>query len=331
MDNITHSLTGALAAKLINSSTSEEKQSAQRTIFLLLVISANLPDMDVALRWSFNYFYYVVEHRGITHSLVFAPALALLPASIFYYFSKLKKFSLLWLVALLGIFLHICFDVITSFGTRIFVPLSSQRYAFDWMFIIDPWFTGILALTMILQKRFKHHARLIARSGFGLACLYLLAEVVSHNIAVSKVERTIAERHISVVYFSAIPQPLNIFRWNGLIQTDKGVQQGFFSVFDDSLHLKEYKNAESDSVVAKVLAGKVVRDYFTFARHPWINSWKEGGKRIVELRDFQFAVDEWLLKAFRAEGTPQPFCLRFEFSADGTEEKVLFNDEEIQK
>ncbi len=198
------------------------------------------------------------------------------------------------------------------------------------MFIIDPWFTGILALTMILQKRLKVKARMITRGGFILACLYLLAEIVSHNAATSKLERTIAERNINAIYSSAIPQPLNIFHWNGLIQTDDGVRQTFFSVLDDSLHLTEYKNSR-DTLVTEVLARNEVRDYFSFARHPWVHSWEEGGKRIVELRDFQFAMDVWLLKTFRADGTPRPFCLRYEFSADGTVEKVLFNDEEILK
>ncbi len=113
MDNITHSLTGALAARLIKSSSVEETQSERRTFFWLLVVSANLPDVDLALRWMFNYFYYVVEHRGITHSLLFAPVLALLPASAFFFFSRLKNFTLLWLVACSGIILHICFDIIT--------------------------------------------------------------------------------------------------------------------------------------------------------------------------------------------------------------------------
>jgi inner membrane protein len=330
MDNITHSLTGALAAKLISHTSSEEKKRNERTVFWLLVVSANLPDIDLLLRWVYDYFFYVVAHRGITHSLVFAPVLALLPAVAFYHFSRLKNFSLLWLIALLGIVVHICFDVITSFGTRIFAPLSSQRYSLDWMFIIDPFFTGMLALTMILQQRLRQKSRIITRGGFVLACLYLLAEILSHNIATANIERAIAERNINAVHFSAIPQPLSIFRWNGLIQTDDGVHQAFFSILDDSIHLTEYKNS-TNNLATEVLMRNEVKDYFTFARHPWINSWQEGEKSIVELKDFQFAVAPLLLAAFGQEGTPQPFCLRYEFTSDGNIESVTFNDEAMPK
>lgn len=326
MDNITHSLTGALAAKLISHESSEENNRHKRTLFWLLVVSANVPDIDLALRWIFNYFYYVVEHRGITHSLLFAPVLALLPASAFFFFSRLKNFSLLWLIAYLGIILHICFDVITSFGTRLLAPLSSERYALDWMFIIDPWFTGILLLTMIVQQRMRQHARTVLRAGSILAVLYLFAEILSHTAATTRIERSIAQHGIVARKFSAIPQPLSIFRWNGLIQTDDGVRQAFFSVFDDSLYFTEYKNSQG-TLVETVLARKEVSEYFTFARHPWIHAWQDGERRIVELRDFQFTIDKSLLRAFGREGTPQPFCLRYEFSGEGEIERVTFNEE----
>jgi inner membrane protein len=330
MDNITHSLTGALAAKLIAHTSTGEKKDGGRTLFWLLVVSANLPDADIALRWVSDYFSYVVAHRGITHSVVFAPILALIPAGVFFFFSREKTFSLLWLVALLGIVIHICFDVITSFGTRILAPLSSQRHSLDWMFIIDPLFTGILAVTMILQRQFAQNARSITRGGFVFACVYLLAATISHTIATTKIERAIAERSIQASQVSAIPQPFSILHWNGLIQTGEGVQQAFFSVFNDSLHFVEYTNS-TDALVETVLATKEVKDYFTFTRHPWISSRSEGEKKIVELRDFQFGVAPWLLELFGQQGTPQPFSLRYEFAPAGNIESVRFNDQPISQ
>ena len=43
-----------------------------------------------------------------------------------------------------GIASHILLDVMTSFGTRMWFPLSSRRFAWDLLFIVDFSFTTIM-------------------------------------------------------------------------------------------------------------------------------------------------------------------------------------------
>jgi inner membrane protein len=90
MDNLTHSLTGALAAKIVEtakpSAMNESKQ--KRKVFWLLVASANLPDIDVVLGSLGDPIFSISHHRGITHSLLFAPVLALFPAALFYLWGR---------------------------------------------------------------------------------------------------------------------------------------------------------------------------------------------------------------------------------------------------
>ena len=47
-------------------------------------------------------------------------------------------------IAALGVGMHILGDLITSFGTMIYAPLSDARPALSATFIIDLWFTGII-------------------------------------------------------------------------------------------------------------------------------------------------------------------------------------------
>jgi len=106
VDNLTHSLTGALAAKLIETTfpALANDPNEHRKKFWLLVGSANIPDIDVALGFLGDPIFASQHHRGITHSLLFAPIFALLPAMIFFKLGKLKNFKTLWVYGLIGIF-----------------------------------------------------------------------------------------------------------------------------------------------------------------------------------------------------------------------------------
>ncbi len=320
MDNITHSLTGALAARVIqkeNVSVADQTRY-RRTLFWLLVLCANLPDIDVLLGLFGNRLFSLQHHRGITHSLIFAPIFALLPTAFFYTLGKLKNFNVLWFTALLGIVIHIFFDLITAFGTQIFAPISTTRYSLDWMFIIDPIFTAILGMTLLLGRILSKHRKRIIFSGTIVVLLYLSAEVVSHSLAHKRLEGMLEKKNISAARVSVLPQPLSIFTWNGLAQTEKGVLQTFFSVLNqsDTLSVTEYEN-HLDEYVIKALGMDAAKSYMTFARHPWIRSVEENGHEVVEFQDLQFSIDRAILRTVGFTERSLPFVLRFTFSSNG--------------
>jgi inner membrane protein len=333
MDNITHSLAGALAAKAIETAkpvTAEPKQ--QRKIFWLLVASANFPDIDVVLGFLGDPIFSISHHRGITHSLLFAPVLALFPAALFCFWGKLRNFKMLWLLAWIGILVHIFFDVITPFGTQLLAPFSSARYALDWMFIIDPFFTGIVAITLLLGRLFKSRRKQFALGSSIFVVLYLLAEIVNHNLAYKRMEDALRREGIAATKISALPQPLSIFRWMGMAQTEQGVVQTFFSLFEDknTLRLTVYENA-SDEYVARVLQTEEAQWYMTFARHPWTRSYQQDDRHVVELRDLQFSIDKALLNAVGFPERSVPFILRYSFSANGESPKITFNKKSLPR
>jgi len=334
MDNLTHSLTGALAAKIIETAkppTADEPKQ-KRQAFWLMVASANLPDIDVALGFLGDPIFSISHHRGITHSLLFAPVLALAPAALFYFWGKLRNFKALWLMALIGIFVHIFFDVITPFGTQLFAPFSTGRYAWDWMFIIDPFFTGILATTLLLGKLIKARRQQLILGGSLFVVLYLLVEIVNHNLAHKRMEEALRRAGMAATKISAMPQPLSIFQWKGLAQTEDGVIETFFSLFDrqEQLTLTAYRHAQDESVVKALLAPET-QWYLTFARHPWIRSEQQGNHHIVELRDLQFSIDKKLLYALGLTERPLPFILRYSFSAGGEETEIVFNGKNTRR
>jgi len=329
MDNITHSLTGALAAKIVETSkqSAEDQKGTHRVLFWLMVLCANLPDADALLNLVGDPFFVINQHRGLTHSLLFAPVLSFFPALLAYRFSSFKNLKALWMTALVGVYLHIFFDVVTTFGTQLFAPLSAERYSLDWMFIIDPIFTGIMALTLFLVKRASRHRKAFALAGGLFVISYLLLEMVSHQVAYYRLKETVREQRIAAQKISALPQPLSIFRWTGLVQTEEAVLQSFFSLFDtaEKQVFAAFPQAR-DSYVDRALQTHEAVWFMRFARHPWIQSIPQAEGHLVEIRDRQFSSNPELTRALGFAERQPPFVLRFQFSSDGALLSTTFNE-----
>lgn len=150
MDPITHGITGALIGKGFFS------KQAHRTAIFAATLGAVFPDVDV--------FYDAISrdplgiikyHRNITHSFVCLPIFALLLAALTRWAAHRMKlespnFWLLTTIYGIGIASHIVLDAMTSFGTRIWAPVSEERVAWDFLFIIDFTFTAIVLLPQVV-------------------------------------------------------------------------------------------------------------------------------------------------------------------------------------
>ncbi len=160
MDNLTHSLIGLAAAK-----AGLERLSPGATA--LCVIAANIPDGDVVTlpvgRW-----FYLEHHRGITHSVVGALALALILPIVFLLVDKLiayirkrppsVKLRGLIVASLLVTATHPFMDWTNNYGVRPLLPWSSKWFYGDFVFIIDPflWLTlagGVFLVTSKSKKQ----------------------------------------------------------------------------------------------------------------------------------------------------------------------------------
>ena len=179
MDNLTHSMTAALTAKFVDKGDPAQAASRSRTIFWLLIASVNFPDLDVVMALFRDPILTIKTHRWITHSVLAAPLFAVIPAAIFYRFSKLKNFRLLWLVALIGIYIHIVSDLVTPYGTMLLAPFSNHRFTLSSQFIVDLYFTfGLLAFILlgryhVTRRKLWHKVGLIFMVAYiaGTFCL----------------------------------------------------------------------------------------------------------------------------------------------------------------
>ena len=158
MDPITHGITGALLGK---GYFAERKG---RVAIFAATLGALFPDIDIIYEIvSRDPLAIVKYHRGITHSFVGSPFFAALLAWLTRWLARRRgietpSWALLTLIYGVGIASHIVLDGMTSFGTRMWTPISQQRVSWDLLFIIDFSFSAIVLLPQIAAWIYRDRA-----------------------------------------------------------------------------------------------------------------------------------------------------------------------------
>ncbi|HEX4945482.1 MAG TPA: metal-dependent hydrolase [Blastocatellia bacterium] len=160
MDNITHTLVGAVLAE-----TGLKRLTPLATTTLL--IGANFPDIDIVVS-PLGQLAYLEHHRGITHALVGIPLLSLLLAALVYVGSrwwqqrqpehKTARFGPLLVLSLVSISTHPLLDFTNSYGWRPYLPWNRQWFYGDIDFVVDPWlWAGLGGVVMWAQAKTRVH------------------------------------------------------------------------------------------------------------------------------------------------------------------------------
>ena len=159
MDNLTHSLVGALLGQCGLKKKTGLAMPA-------LIIGANLPDVDAACFFWLDGHEHLGFRRGITHG---PPAWILLPlvlAAILWGWDRWQakrgkrpearlpvNFKWLYLLAFIGCISHPALDWMNVYGIRLLEPFSSQWFYGDVLFIIDIWLWALLIFSVWFSLR----------------------------------------------------------------------------------------------------------------------------------------------------------------------------------
>jgi len=220
MDTISHGIAGAVFGRSLTD------RPGARVALVVGAAAAMLPDLDFL--YISSRLAYLREHRGWTHSFLVMPFLALAVALVAKLFVRSARLTVLWGFAAVGVTSHILFDWITSFGTMFWTPVSRGRHSLDWVFILDPWFTGIVLVALVLALRGGARSRRIAAAGSVLLLLYIGFCAVMHARALAIWKRLDAPPASAKV--AVLPQFLSPFRWLGLSERPGSIHYAFFDV-----------------------------------------------------------------------------------------------------
>ena len=336
MDTLSHGLSGSVLSRAFSD------RAEARAAFWVGAIAAMVPDLDflfIPTRLD-----YLRDHRSWTHSFLVLPFLALAIALTAKPVMRRIRLATLWAFAALGLASHILLDWITSFGTMFWTPASRTRYSLDWVFILDPIFSGIALLSLAGALAYRSRARRIAVAGSVLLMLYIGFCAVLHARALDAWKR-IDGAPIGAKA-AVLPQFLSPFRWLGLTDRGDAVDVAFFDVGPFARGVENPQPPKKWSEILKGLsdfyppperarirrfakpppspalaAARALPDwsiYLAFARFPLetVRPEPDGGATVIvqDLRFLPWFAGPW--ERDRSEGLRrQPFVYRVRFDA----------------
>ena len=215
MDPLTQGLFGATAAQL-----PAEKQNIAKAS-LIGALAGMAPDLDVFIRSSNDSLLALEYHRHCTHSLFFIPIGGALCGLLFYLLlAKVWRLSLnqcfIWSV--LGFATHGLLDGCTSYGTRLLWPFSDARIAWDLVSVIDPLFSAILLVAIVLAMIMRRKEFTCVAAGW--VVVYLSVASTQHSRALFWGEQLALQRNHTIEVLQAKPSFGNIIVWKTIYLSD---------------------------------------------------------------------------------------------------------------
>lgn len=320
MDNLTHTLSGLVTARLMPA-----RELPMRTRYIAGALAANFPDLDIVLA-PISSELYLMHHRGETHSLILLPLWALLLSWLFAKMFKpaggWRDFYALTAVVLL---VHIFGDWITGYGTQLFAPFTRETYSLGTTFIIDPLLTSLLLLGFIGSLWWKSTPR-IAQLSAVLVIAWIGVQFYWKQDALKAGEAYASAQGWENVQISAEPRPISPFNWTVIIREPEHYHYA---------HLKLNADARQP---APADANWLVRALAEF-QPPTLASWQTvakfgNGLDNALARDIwtrpEFAFFRWFASApalYRIDHHPHGACVWFEdlrFATPGRESPFRF-------
>lgn len=315
MDTLTHALSGALLARATEPTAAGvlPRQTRMAAGFW----AGAFPDSDILARLV-DPLMYITTHRGITHSVVMLPIWAVGLALLFQLLYRGRyPWRAFFGVCALGIGIHIAGDVITSFGTMIFAPLSAWRAAAALTFIIDPYFTAIIVAGLLASLQW-HRARIPAVVALAVLAAYVGLQGALHYRAWAIGNAYIGTNRLTQARAYALPQPFSPFNWLIVVAQPQRYRLSYVSLTRRNVHVAppdagmlrraydsyrpldqalwrtvpRYGERAQDIVVAKALWGSAAfAPYRHFAMFPAIYRIDRfAGKTCARFTDLRFAL-----------------------------------------
>jgi inner membrane protein len=181
-----------------------------------------LADADVFISSSSDPLLNLEYHRHFTHSVLFIPLGALLAALIAWPLTgKRLNFRQIYLFALMGYMLSGFIDACTSYGTHLFWPLWPEAVSFNIISIVDPLFTSLLLITLLIGSIRRSRIAIIV--GLSLAALYLSSGWLQKQRAESLGRELAAARGHHPERLLVKPTLGNLVLWRSLYQFEQHI------------------------------------------------------------------------------------------------------------
>ncbi len=312
MDPVTHIASGVLAGQAV-----KDRFPPGRWLVWFTVAAAWAPDLDNMATW-LGPEAYMRYHRGITHSLVGGAVVALVLAFIWTRFKRDVSFAKLTLLGYACVLMHSFLDVITSYGTQILQPFSDARISFPVVYIIDPFFTGLLVLLALATLFAAKRRKKLALIGLALILAYPAANLGAREYVAASFAKGLAaagERYDSLEIIPAAFAPL---AWKAVVEDGETYRLAGLDVLRPEAGPRSPVMRRADPGLLRRLGeqASIFATYAWFADYPVIEERMLGNGRELIFSDARFMMYSPFLSDSWREGYP-PFTIMADLDARG--------------
>ena len=279
MDTLSHTLIGLTLSRL------DTARDLGAVAAVTLTASSLLPDIDVVSH-AFGSTSYLKHHRGITHGLAVLPLeaaalsgllLAVWPAA------RDVGFWTLFALSLAAMVVHILFDILTPYGTKILLPFHSHPVTTNSMPVFEPFLLVSTASGLYFSYAQTRLAHPLALAILGLWIIFF----AFYGATKVKAE-ALLKRHAGpgVQDSDTFPVPGMPLVWLCVVR-----KRGHYETFSVNVltnrknHHRSYKPNPFPKELEHSRTAQVFRH---FARHFCTEKRIEGGNRHYTIRDLRF-------------------------------------------
>jgi membrane-bound metal-dependent hydrolase YbcI (DUF457 family) len=279
-----------------------------RSATIAMLIAGTIADLDVLSKFA-SPSAFLTFYRTYFHSLLAALLFSLLvtlPFLLRKQVSTEKQISplLIFTAALAAAVLHLLMELCQSTGVELLWPLSTRRFALDWVAHLDLWILGILLAGILLPllsglvteeigaKSKGPRGKVGASLALATMILYIVLRSVLHGNALAAMEsRTYHGESPRKV--AAFPESGSPFRWHGIVETERGLHDVELDVgpaisFDPDSAVTSYKPEPSPALDA-ARDTPAARRFLQAARFPKASIEKTPEGFHIILRDFPYS------------------------------------------
>ncbi len=155
------------------------------------------------------------------------------------------------------------------------------------------------------------------RAGFAAALIYISCTIYAHHVALLRIRKFAELYPLQTQSIGALPLPPSLWRWDGLVRTERGVYELRMDLADKpasdgelvALEHHYFPDAPANSYIEVAKRLPEVQKVLWFSRFPVTRFHKEGDVAVVEISDIRFVQTR--------RDRPAPFTYRVRFSLDG--------------
>jgi membrane-bound metal-dependent hydrolase YbcI (DUF457 family) len=303
MDPLTH----ALASYTLKHASFP---SATRLTTIAMLIAGTIADIDSLSKFA-GPSAFLIFYRTYCHSLLAAVLFSLL-VTLPFLLRKREPTEIqtpplpIFVAAIAASVLHLLMDLCQSAGVELLWPLSTRRFALDWVAHLDLWILAILLAGILLPalsrlvteeigaKSKGPRGKVGASLALAAMILYIVLRFVLHGNAVAALESR-TYRGESPRKVAAFPESGSPFRWHGIVETESAlygveIEVGPTASLDPDSAVASYKPEPSPALDA-ARDTVAARRFLQTARFPKATVEKTPEGFHVVLRAFPYSRD----------------------------------------